>query len=150
MAFYQWQIIGFGNPIYLNTSYAYFTYPNYNSMNMWLVQLITMDSTGCLDTTTQQLLLRDAYNTTASLNEMSNIKDFSIFPNPASDNINIETTTQGNNTIITIYNLHGQQLMQCEMKETKTQIDISSLAQGMYFVKIESDEGIAVRKIVKE
>jgi hypothetical protein len=34
--------------------------------------------------------------------------------------------------------------------DNQTQIDISQLSQGMYLMKIVSDKGIAVKKIVKE
>jgi hypothetical protein len=157
LAFYQWQIIGFGNPVYINTSYAYFNYPYNISGGLWLVQLITTDSTGCSDTTTQQLLLRDPYNTTESLNEISNKNEINIYPNPANNSLTIETPTH---STIQILNIQGQQIKTLTVSGTKTDIDhvgwssyvvdVSALPAGVYIVQVRTEKGVAVGKFVKE
>lgn len=73
----------------------------------------------------------------------------SIYPNPADDNIIIEIPASMNETIF-IYNIMGQLLLQQPMQQAKEEINISSLAAGVYFIKVSSSDGIAVRKFIKE
>ena len=65
---------------------------------------------------------------------------FSIFPNPTTDYITIETDNENNN--IEIYDLMG--IKQLEMPYSK-RIDVSALSSGVYFVKC----GSKVIKFVK-
>jgi hypothetical protein len=44
----------------------------------------------------------------------------------------------------------GQEVLKQTIKNTKTQIDISSLSSGIYFVKLINDKQVEVRKIIKE
>jgi hypothetical protein len=75
---------------------------------------------------------------------------FSIYPNPSSTCITIEipgTLYQG---CISIMNHHGQELINCSIKEKKTMIDIRSLPAGVYFIRLKNDRMVEVRMIVKQ
>ena len=77
----------------------------------------------------------------------------SLLPNPSSDKLTviaIPTACREKQSTVSIYNIQGEFLMQLPLKQEKTQIDISSLANGMYFVKVNTEKGIAVKKFVKE
>jgi len=75
----------------------------------------------------------------------------SIFPNPATDHITIEFKTDVNkNTTVTISNIQGQQLLKQSISNINTTLDVSGLSSGIYFLRISSDEGFAVKKFVKE
>ncbi len=73
-----------------------------------------------------------------------------IFPNPANNKITIrQTETWQKINTVTIYNLYGQQVENLEITPAdSTEVDISSLAQGVYFVKINNDHQV-ISKIVK-
>jgi hypothetical protein len=74
-----------------------------------------------------------------------------IYPNPSSTQITIELPhTQQKNTILTIYNLNGQQLITQKITEQKTVVDVSALPSGVYFVKVVDTEMVMVGKIVVE
>ena len=75
-----------------------------------------------------------------------------IYPNPANDNITIENTSLNNikDAMISIYNIQGQLLIQQPMSQAKTNIDIAGLARGMYFVEVNTENGVAVKKFLKE
>lgn len=59
-----------------------------------------------------------------------------FYPNPATDNIYVETKNIGsNNSYLEIINLHGQMVERKEISEAKQSIDISKLDSGIYFVR---------------
>lgn len=70
-----------------------------------------------------------------------------IYPNPASKLIIIELPVSGH---ISILNLSGQELITQPKEEGKTEIDISGLAGGVYFVKVIHDTTIGVGIFVKQ
>lgn len=83
---------------------------------------------------------------TVEINETSS-KNVTIYPNPAKDNITVEGTTKG---IIEIFNLQGQPIKYVNASEKETNIDISNLNAGVYSLKITTDDGIIVKKLLKQ
>jgi hypothetical protein len=76
---------------------------------------------------------------------------FSIYPNPAYTQITLEISAPPTkHTFLTLYNLNGQQLVQQQITERTTGIDISTLPQGVYFVRMASERTVVVGKIIKQ
>jgi hypothetical protein len=75
------------------------------------------------------------------------IQAFSVYPNPASNTITIETPAKG---FLYILNISGQQLLQQEITEPITTIDVSTLQNGIYIVKLVAANGVQVRKFIKK
>ena len=78
---------------------------------------------------------------------------FSIYPSPSSTQITIElpiTVTSNKSKAITIYSANGKQVLTSQMTERKTVVDVAGLPQGIYLVKIISDDGVMVGKFVKQ
>jgi hypothetical protein len=74
-----------------------------------------------------------------------------ISPNPAHELISLNTNQPFiQNCNIYIDDVCGRQLLQFPVSKAKTDIDISSLAKGIYFLKVENKNGVAVKKFVKE
>jgi len=74
---------------------------------------------------------------------------FSIYPNPASTIITIETPiTPDNNTFMTIFNINGQALLSRQINDPIINVDVSGLPQGIYFVKVSDDRTVMVWKFV--
>lgn len=74
----------------------------------------------------------------------NNFVNVDVSPNPMNDVLCINTDE---NVDITIYNSVGQQLI---FVENEKRIDVSSLTDGLYFVKIADDKGnVFVKKVVK-
>ena len=84
-------------------------------------------------------------------NPLSNVS-VDLFPNPVSDNLSIEIASPSviSHSILTIYSVQSQLLLQKEMTKEKEEIDVKDLANGVYFLKITTSEGSVVRKFVKE
>ena len=71
---------------------------------------------------------------------------FVIFPNPANGVIRIETDYSINS--IKVFNTQGKLVL--EQNNSSNQIDVSHLSRGLLFVKIETDYGSLVKKVIKE
>lgn len=88
-----------------------------------------------------------------NISEIVGIKDnslsssVSIYPNPTSDVINITSKIQGNVTV-ELFNAIGQQVYSSNFNQPfKTVVDVSHYAQGVYTVKLSSDNGTVVKKV---
>lgn len=89
-----------------------------------------------------------ATNNPNGINENNNSSIlFSIFPNPAAENLTIQTHQKA---IIEILNIEGQIIMAINDADTFTTIDIKGLSGGVYLVKVKTDNGSAVKKFIKE
>lgn len=74
--------------------------------------------------------------------------EFSVYPNPAADQItiNLQDIQNLSNSILSVYNIQGQMLLQQSIHEQQTEINISQLPQGIYFTKIRLTDGAVVEK----
>jgi O-glycosyl hydrolase len=73
--------------------------------------------------------------------------DIHIFPNPVTDKLTIQSIQK---STIEILNIQGQTIRQQQIQQGKTDIDISSLAKGVYILRLCCDDKTEVTKIVKE
>jgi hypothetical protein len=91
-----------------------------------------------------------ATTTFQTLNNSSFMKDdsISIFPNPA----NSVVTIKCDSTIksIELFDVQGRILVTKVISENSEVLDISDKANGIYFLKITSDKGSKVEKLLKE
>ncbi|NTW32319.1 MAG: T9SS type A sorting domain-containing protein [Bacteroidetes bacterium] len=62
-------------------------------------------------------------------------------------NITIEASQQ---TTIEITNMQGQMTRAIGANDNKTNIDVSTFQSGIYFIKVKSEKGVMVKKLVKE
>lgn len=74
-------------------------------------------------------------------------KSFSVYPNPATDIINIESENEIVKSI-EINDVNGK-LIPLNSINNQT-IDINSLANGVYFLKIKSNTGEEIHKVIKK
>lgn len=73
--------------------------------------------------------------------------NISIFPNPASNILNIDNKTNEQITAISIYSVKGDLVK--EIKSVSNSISVSELQNGVYFVKIEMNKNVLNYKFVK-
>ena len=77
-----------------------------------------------------------------------------VYPNPTTDKVNVQLTVNDeslNDGEIQLYDMYGKWLRTVKVTGKVTEIDLSSFAAGVYFVKaVEGQQLIGVRKIVKE
>ncbi len=73
-----------------------------------------------------------------------------VYPNPAKNNIVIETNDISDQVTLSVTNIHGQEILSQNIKGLKTEVQISNFTSGVYFVKIFSAKGISTGKFVIE
>ncbi|MDB4303911.1 fibronectin type III domain-containing protein, partial [Desulfosarcina sp.] len=90
--------------------------------------------------------------TTGSTGIFNNSNDnnnlISVFPNPASDIIQISSQFEMNT--ILLYDYSGQLLFQKAIKDSKYSLILSDFKPGLYVLKVESEKGFYSEKIVVE
>ena len=74
------------------------------------------------------------------------LENISLFPNPVSDILTIETSKKITFKSATIYNAPGKEILTSTNKE----INLSKLSKGVYFIKVFTDAGNLYKKIIKE
>ncbi|PIQ14853.1 MAG: hypothetical protein COW67_11495 [Flavobacteriales bacterium CG18_big_fil_WC_8_21_14_2_50_32_9] len=87
-----------------------------------------------------------------SIDEQPENQNIQIYPNPTNSTItiNIEANTSVNGYKVEINNLLGQTVYVSTMNTTKKTIDLSTLENGVYFVKIldENNNVVDIQKVV--
>jgi hypothetical protein len=83
------------------------------------------------------------------INEKSITISFQISPNTASTSFTINTSLQLPNTKLTIFNLLGEEVYSVDFIEALT-VNCESFPPGIYFVSLQSENGRAVQKLVKQ
>jgi hypothetical protein len=73
---------------------------------------------------------------------------FKVFPNPATNEINIETDLEGESTF-QLYNSIGQKVLETNFVK-KTKISISNIGRGNHFYLIQNQELRSTGKILLE
>lgn len=71
---------------------------------------------------------------------------FAIYPNPANDIIHVVTKNQFNINFITLYDITGRLIL----KTKSSSVNIQDLKQGVYTLKIESNQGITTKQMIKQ
>lgn len=90
------------------------------------------------------------------ITDYENTFGMSVYPNPATDVLNINyNMTEPSQLLLNIYSMDGQ-LVRSEDKGTAQpgqgtmQTDISDLAAGVYFVQLQTENGVTTKKIIVE
>ncbi len=88
-----------------------------------------------------KMIVTGKSETNVSLNKIK------LFPNPATNNITIETSLTAS---IEILNPQGQLLKYVKEVNNSININISTFAKGLYIIKLKTAEGMNINKFTKE
>ncbi len=125
-------------------------------------QAITVDSSGIYSVTTTDILgcQSTTSDTVVALpclgfmeNDLTNA--ISVYPNPASGNLNFKWNASGTEYIdVHLYNSIGEEVLRGEKIKvnsvTENRIDISQLTSGIYLLEIENGNSRVTKKIIVE
>lgn len=90
-------------------------------------------------------------DTLLSIDETKNVSNsFSVYPNPATNVVNIKSSVNASIQTVSITDLNGRTVKTNTVSGNEAQINISDLASGVYMMSINSDEGSVTKKIVKK
>ncbi len=119
----------------INSPFGYPYTPNY----LYMKQVVYFKKNG-VECGTQQF---------AGIEQVENTKlEFEIFPNPASEYLNIRTGSIENFNL-EIFDLAGNLVLKKSIAPQTTQINISSLQTGVYMVKLSSKSKIGYQRFIK-
>ena len=75
-------------------------------------------------------------------------KGIMLYPNPATNTLNIENCTKFSQLIVS--DVLGNIVIRQQVYNKGVGVDVSGLGKGLYFVRMVSEKGIVVRKFLKE
>jgi hypothetical protein len=84
------------------------------------------------------------------IKEIKTRSGITIIPNPSNDKITISSFSFTGVTQLSIFNVNGEKVMESQITDTETQLDISALPQGVYFVRVQDEKMMEVTKLVKQ
>jgi hypothetical protein len=73
-----------------------------------------------------------------------------LYPNPAGSKFTVELAELKQGSWLSVLNVNGQELIKRQITNNKTQIDISNLVAGIYFVRLKNEKMVKVMKIIKK
>jgi len=116
----------------------------YDSAGWYDITLIASSKNGCNDTCTKTNVFRVLPSNLLHEETIDNIK---IYPQPARDILNIDLFN-GMESNLSLYTISGEKVKECTLRKEKSSIDISELKNGAYILKINSDDGTLVSRII--
>ncbi len=138
---YQWVDCLNGNQALIGETNQSFTAPQNGEYAVIVSQNSCSDTSGCL--VISDIVLND-------LKEF-NTANFSLFPNPTTDFLNIIFENSEENISIKLMTLSGQIVLQeSNLSGKEIKIDLSSQAKGMYLLEVEMEGKKEVMKVIKE
>ncbi len=109
---------------------------------------VTMDG---FDTITGTVSIADENVTVDLTMNMTGISDatatqnFNIYPNPTTGVIRIET--EGRNNVVTLYNAVGKEIAK-RVIDNETTMNLSDYSEGVYFVRVQGENGVSTQRVV--
>lgn len=76
------------------------------------------------------------------------LTNFKSYPNPVKNNLTIQNTSTIDE--IALYSITGETVLTKKIKNLRSEIDLSTLSSGIYFLKVKSEGEEKTVKIVKE
>ncbi|HTA26411.1 MAG TPA: T9SS type A sorting domain-containing protein, partial [Bacteroidia bacterium] len=79
---------------------------------------------------------------------LENPNIFNIYPNPSAGGYTLQISASLLNSQLTIYDTQGRNIFQTKIVQENPQINIPSLAKGMYYVKLTTPQGQSIEKTI--
>ena len=74
----------------------------------------------------------------------------SLYPNPAKEYVDIRVDGDLNVTMMEVYDVYGKLINTVNVVDNPTRINVSGLADGMYFVRVTTEKGAVTKTFVKK
>lgn len=93
-------------------------------------------------------MLTDNLITSLSNNSFDNYLNIQLIPNPTNDIVIIELEEENNS--IKIFDQAGKCVLEQISNTSRTQINLTTLTSGLYFIQVSSNKKIFTRKVIKQ
>lgn len=106
---------------------------------------VTLSVTDCFGKT--EAFVKSVTVQPAGIEQINEQNDVKVWPNPATDELTIETPDFAT---IQISDIRGQIIRISNETSLRTIVDLKGLAEGIYIISVKTQNGLVVRKIVKQ
>ncbi len=89
-----------------------------------------------------------SFETTLSTTDSESL-DFNTFPNPASDQLNIQLPSDSNDASVQFYDFAGRLVLSTKVSAINAAVNVSDLNKGIYLLKVTSNGQIGSQKFIK-
>ncbi|WP_394774073.1 T9SS type A sorting domain-containing protein [Flavobacterium sp.] len=90
------------------------------------------------------------FQTTLGTSDFEFSNYFTLYPNPVSDSLNFNSKQDIQIQSVAIYDILGQLVIAVPNSKSVSNIDVSKLRTGNYFIKVKSDKGSSSIKFIKK
>ena len=73
-----------------------------------------------------------------------------LFPNPAKEYVDIRVDGDLNVTAMEVYDVYGKLINTVNVIDNPTRINVNGLADGMYFVRVTTEQGVVTKSFLKK
>lgn len=131
--------------------------PDFAGIARWAANGFSIGDTGYVGTGSDGTnYLRDfwkyAPDSSTNLNELSQMDEISIYPNPCLHILTLKSDNLSKFNNIEILTIEGKSILLIQLNKRNLesyQIDLSSIKQGVYFVKVNSGDRSVLKKFLK-
>lgn len=81
------------------------------------------------------------------VDETNSISSFEVYPNPTSGIITVNLNTA--NSVVRLYSMTGQLLIEKTVAGVQTQIDMTSFAPGAYLLQVQNENGTTAKQVIR-
>jgi hypothetical protein len=86
--------------------------------------------------------------TSSAINDVESNLSFEVYPNPAHETVNVSTTMDVQK--VEIMNYLGQVIFSQNATNNNFTLNVANYADGVYFIRISGNDGIATQKLIKK
>jgi hypothetical protein len=124
-----------------------FTAPAVNENTAYTFTLTVTDGKGGTATSSVVITIKDVITAIHTLK----MQEMKIYPNPVTGQVTIDLGESIDEPVhVIIYSIQGKMLMQQQLNESKTVINLSSLTSGSYLVKVDLAKGTQTKVLIKK
>jgi hypothetical protein len=73
-----------------------------------------------------------------------------LYPNPAKEFVDVRVDGDINVIGMEVYDVYGKLINTVNVIDNMTHINVSGLANGMYFVRVTTEQGMVTKRFVKK
>jgi len=94
------------------------------------------------------VFFQNGLNSTSTITPLIDDSKIEVYPNPVNDRINLELEEDLHPQSLELFNTLGQRMIYSEIDQSKTDINVSRLAEGIYLLKVQTEEGVGTKSVL--